>query len=262
MGAQFNKSGYYHKKSFLTTAEKFSLLNLLKNSLSKYMKIKSCNSFEDIKLHKSLIKFRKNNPKLFGEMYNNLNLNSQLRSIFYRKKFINLFSKLLNTNINSIYLNGFMWRIDVPYPIDKRNLLGWHQDGPYYQMCHPKYNSGFCTISITNNTKKNGTVSCIAKSHLNGYYKVSNVKQSDFRQLRQEQFKIKINSDEEKNIVNLDTNTGDIVCYHLNIKHKGGINETNKARMSILCRFHDMNSTFNSGKELYIFSKNKKSNLF
>ena len=35
------------------------------------------------------INFRKKYPKQFGEMYDSLNLNSQVRNIFYRKKFIN-----------------------------------------------------------------------------------------------------------------------------------------------------------------------------
>ena len=54
---------------------------------------------------------------------------------------------------NSIFINGFMFRLDAPH--DGRNALGWHQDSSYYQMSYPKFNSGFCWIPLTNNTIKN-----------------------------------------------------------------------------------------------------------
>ena len=183
-------------------------------------------------------------------MYDSLNLNSQVRSIFYKKKFINLFSKLLNTNVNNIYISNFQFRLDPPR--DKRNALDWHQDSSYFHINYPKFNAGVCWISITNNTKKNGTLIYIPKTHTNNLSKYKSVRKSI---IGADQRKIKISPTEKKQIVNMNSNFGDVSCFHINIKHRSGFNKSKKIRMSVGCRFYDMNTSFNMGKERYIFNK-------
>lgn len=251
----FNKNGFFIKKAFLSKNEIKKIKDLFYDVASKYIKLGKFKNFDDPKLNKTLIQFRKKNPKLFGEMYDSFNLNSQLRSIFFSKKFINFFSKILNVSKNFIFINGFMLRLDAPN--DKRNSLKWHQDSPYYQMSYPKYNSGVCWISLTNNDKKNGSLVFIPKSHVTGFHKVKSQKKSHHHS---EQYKLDIK--DKKNLTHLSSKTGDAAIFHMNIKHKSGNNTSNKIRMVLGCRFHDMNEKFNNGKEIYYFNKTKKPYLF
>jgi ectoine hydroxylase-related dioxygenase (phytanoyl-CoA dioxygenase family) len=149
----YRSNGYLIKKKFLTNSNILSLKNLFKNTLEKYLNY-SCSkfSFQDNKIHQKLIKFRKESPNKFGEMYDTLNLSATLRSIFYQQFFINYFSKILNTGRNNIFINGFMFRLDPPF--DKKNSLDWHQDSSYYHMSYPEYKAGVCWIPLTNNSEK------------------------------------------------------------------------------------------------------------
>tara|TARA_A100001015_G_scaffold319876_1_gene444260 strand:- start:5231 stop:6013 length:783 start_codon:yes stop_codon:yes gene_type:complete len=243
--------GYITFENFLSNKEKVELYNLFVSSLNNFgIKIeKSKKFFEDEKLHKSLINFRSRNKKKFGEFYDYLNLNAKFKSFFFSKNFFSKYEKILKKEKENIFINGFMFRMDFPF--DKRNVLDWHQDSPYYQMSYPKFNSYVALISITNNNIENGAMLYIPKSHKK-FFKIKSVKKS--RQ-HSENFKIKISAKEMKRIKCLETNFGDLSFFHTNIKHRSGKNLTNKVRITIGCRIHDMTSDFKIGKEIYIFNK-------
>ena len=97
---KFDKNGYLIFKNFLSAAEKKIIFKAFFETLSKYLKISKSSSsmnFNNNSLHSKLINFRKKNPKKFGDMYDELNLNASFRSIFYSRKFIKMFSKILKT---------------------------------------------------------------------------------------------------------------------------------------------------------------------
>ena len=252
----FNKVGYSKHPSFLNDKERKSLLDLFKNVTRKYINFDDYKNLESQKLHDKLIEFRKNEPNKFGEMYDLLNISSVVRSIFYKEKFLKCFAETLNTNISNLYLNGFMWRLDSPF--DKRNSLDWHQDSPYYQMTHPEYNAGVCWISITKNSKSNGTLKFIPKSH----FKLEPFKNQKMNKLKSEQYRLKINKHDKLKTKNLSGNFGDMSCLHMHLKHKSGLNSSSKIRMVIGCRFHCTSKSFNVGKELYFFNSNGKLKLY
>ena len=168
-----------------------------------------------------------------------------------------IFSRVLNVNKNSIFINGFMFRMDAPN--DKRNSLDWHQDSRYYQMTFPNYNSGVCWIALTSNTKKNGTLAFIPRSHKEGLVDIKYKKRS---KLKSEQYKLPVSIFDQKKQKVLNSKIGDLSVFHINLKHKSGKNTSNKIRMVIGCRFHDISKNFNLGKEIYIFNKNGKRRLF
>ena len=149
--SQLNKNGYLLLKNFLSVAEKKIIIKAFNKILSKYLKIGKNSSnlnFNNISLHKKLMNFRKKNPKKFGDFYDELKLNASLRSIFYSRKFINMFSKILKIKKEFLVLNGFVVRLDAPF--DNRNVLDWHMDGPSFEQTHPYYNAGACMIPLTN----------------------------------------------------------------------------------------------------------------
>ena len=146
-----------------------------------------------------------------------------------------------------------MFRMDAPK--DKRNSLDWHQDSSYYEMTSPKFNSGVCWISITNNTKLNGTLQFLPGSHIKGFYYS---KKNKSKQNVSEQNKLIV---KKKKIKNLNSNSGDVSFFHINMIHKSGVNTSKKIRFTIGCRFHDLKGSFNLGKEIYLYKKNGKKRL-
>ena len=164
MYKEFNKKGFITLKNFINESEKKDIINVIYQTFSPYIKINKKNFFiENNKFNKELIQFRKMYPKKFGDIYDRFKLNSKLRSIFYKKKTLKIFSKILNTKTENIFLNGFMLRFDAPK--DNRNSLDWHQDSSYYLMTYPKMNAGVCWMAITKNSKKNGTLVFIPESN-------------------------------------------------------------------------------------------------
>lgn len=250
---KFNKDGYVNLKKILTIKEKKIIKEIIYDNFKKYIKIPTFSIFniENKSFHKELIKLRKQRPHKFGEIYDKINLNSKFRSIFLSEKFINYFAKCLNVESNQIYINGFMMRFDEPR--DTRNKLNWHQDSPYYMMSYPKYNAGVCWCAITKNSKENGTLKFIPKSHSKFIKTIGNKKDK----YTSEQYTIDISKKDIIKLKDLNQNFGDMSLLHMNLKHRSGDNNSEKVRITIGCRFIDMTNSFNVGKEIYKFNDDK-----
>ena len=253
---KFSKNGYVKIKNFLSNKEKKLIKDVIYERFKKHLFLTNKNklNLEDKKFHKKLILLRKKSPKKFGEIYDNISLNSKFRSLFYNEKFIKIFSKILNVNSNQIFITGFMMRLDAPN--DKRNKLDWHQDSSYYMMAYPKFNAGVCWCAITKNDEKNGTLIFVPKFR-SKFYKTNSIKKKN--NLTTEQNIVKITKKELHETKNLSQNFGDVSFLHMNLKHRSGENNSEKVRISIACRFIDMSKSFNSGKEIYHFN-NKRFN--
>ena len=214
--SKFKRSGYFTFKNFLNQSEKKKIVKVISQVYSKYFFLdKKRFSIESQDFHNKLLKLRAKNPNIFGEIYDQFKLNAQLRSIFYNNKFLRIFSKILNTKVEKIYLNGFMLRLDAPN--DKKNILDWHQDTPHYLMTNPKMNSGVCWVSITKNSRKNGTLVYIPGSHrefIQKFYKTKKNKNSS------ESLKITLSKKELVKAKNLNQSFGDVSFLHLNLKHQ------------------------------------------
>ena len=243
----FNKEGIIFRKNFIKIEEKKIIKNALKKNLSNYLTFFKDNlNLEDQKFHNQLIKLRKN-KKLFGELYDKINLSSDLRSIFYKTKFLKIFSKILNTD--QVFLNGFMMRFDFPF--DGRNSLDWHTDAAYYLQSYPRFNAGVCWLPVTNNSEHNGTLQYVKE-----FSKIiPSSKLISKNKYSTSQFILK-DSNKIKNIKHLNQNYGDASFLHMALKHRSGVNHSDKVRISIACRFHSM-SNFNIGKEIYNYNNIK-----
>ena len=254
---KFNKNGYLVLKNFLSAVEEKIIFKAFFETLSKYLKISKSSSgmnFNSTSIHNKLINFRKKKPKKFGDMYDELNLNASFKSIVYSKKFINMFSKILGTKKEFLIINGFTLRLDAPF--DKRNVLDWHTDAPYYEQTEPYYNAGVCWIALTDNSFENGTVRFIPGSNKS---KVDSKSLKFTRKSKQAEATIKtqVNKREEKKAKNLNVFFGDVGIFHMNLKHRSGKNISKKLRITLICRFHDTSKKINIGKEMYIYNKTK-----
>lgn len=248
---EFHDKGHVKIKNFLSFKEKKIIKDIIHESFKKSLNFKKKFDLEDEDFHKQLISLRKKKPKKFGEIYDNINLNSKFRSIFYTEKFLKTFAKILKVSPNQIFITGFMMRLDAPK--DKRNKLDWHQDSSYYMMAYPKFNAGVCWCAVTQNDQKNGTLVFVPKTHK----KFLKTKSSNKKRGITQQNKIHVNKKDLSNSLNLNQNFGDASFLHMNLKHRSGDNFSKKVRISMACRFIDMSKSFNTGVEFYRFNDRK-----
>jgi len=252
--SKLNDCGYLVLKNILSASEKKIIVKTFYEVLSKYVKIGNNFSnlnFSNTSLHKKLIDLSEKNPTKFSKLWLELALNASIRSIFYSKKFINMFSKILKTKPEFIFLNGFLFRLDAPF--DKRTAESWHLDGSYFEQTHPFYNAGVCWMPLTNNSFNNGTVRFIPGSNKS---KVDQ-KKLKFKRNRfnANSIEVPVSEEEEKLIKDVNASFGDAGIFHMHLKHKSGKNISKKFRLTLICRFHDTSKKLNSGKEMYIYSK-------
>ena len=149
-----------------------------------------------------------------------------------------------------------MIRLDGP--LDKKNTLDWHQDGPYYEQTYPEFNACVCWLPITKNNEENGTLRFISRTHME--YKKST--KQKFGPEYSTQFKNSPTKSEEDRIQNFEGDFGDMGSLHMNLKHASGKNISSKFRITLGCRFHDTSSIFNLGQELYFYKDSKSTSLF
>ena len=244
----YSSNGGAVYRKFLNRDEKKILTSSVMSVTSKYLQ-KHYKSINDKKFHEVLSSFRKKYPKKFGQMYDELALNSKLRSIFYTKKFLDFSSKILNTTGEKIFINGFMLRLDGPY--DERNKLDWHQDAPYYLQTSPRFDAFVCWLPIIKNTQNNGSLIYLKRSHK----KLLKAKLFRKSKLHSAQYRIQA---PKKSQSFFDLDFGDLSIFHMLTVHKSGKNLSNKFRINFGCRVHKITSKFNVGKEKYFFNKTNK----
>lgn len=248
----FNNNGACLYRNFLSTKERKEICKILLKIISRYLS-KNFFLINDNNLHQNLLQLRSKNPKKFGKLYDELALNSKLRSFFYKEKFISLASKILNTSEENLFINGFMLRLDAPN--DNRNNLDWHQDAPYYLQTSPKFDAFVAWLPLTKNTIENGSLIYLRNSHrklLNSKFN----RKSDFHS---GQYNIKVPSNKEEDM--FDLKLGDLSIFHMKTVHRSGKNVSKKFRINFGCRVHKISKYFNVGKEKYFFNKTNKETL-
>ena len=163
-----------------------------------------------------------------------------------------MFSKILKTKKEFIILNGFMLRLDAPF--DKRSVIPWHLDGPYFEQTHPFYNAGFCWMPLTNSSSDNGTLKFIPGSN-KSKVNAKNLKFTRKSKRSGAEIVIPVSEKEKKLTKDVNASFGDLGIFHIKLKHRSGKNISKKFRLTLICRFHDTSKKLNVYKELYIYNK-------
>jgi hypothetical protein len=237
------KNNFKLLKRYLNDKELETLFKNFIYVLQNHYKIKR--KFKDFscpKLNYFLLKQRNINPEKFGSFYDKLNLSFFVRHFFYKSKFNKFF------NNKNIFINGFMFRMDAPQ--DKRNILDWHMDANYYKQTFPDFNSIVAIISLTDQNETNGCIHLVnnnSKKSLN--HKIKNNKKNFSKTLI-----TKVSKPDLKYEIRVPSKKGDLVILKMKTVHKSGYNFSNKFRISLCARIHQVDNKFNLGKEKYIFN--------
>ena len=159
----YKTNGYIIKRKFLSKINREKFLKTFVKILNKYSKLNISNlkNWENKDLNKKLINLRKKNPKKFSKIYDIIQKTVSIKKILIKGKLVNIASKILSENEETICEINTILRMDPPN--DVKNSLDWHQDG----SLNKSKNNQSCVLwcPMTKVDKNNGAVELLIKSH-------------------------------------------------------------------------------------------------
>lgn len=188
-------------------------------------------------LDNNLYILRKNNPEIFGYLYDSIQSSVLLNQLFTNKIIIKNLCKISGIKQESFSTSGLIQRLDPPD--DKKNLYSWHQETSYYRQNNAGKQCYFIWIPIINTNKKNGSIIIAKGSHKNGFIKT---KLSKKAKLESEQRTIQ--NKYVSNLIKIQPNLkrGDACILNFNTIHKSGKNNSDSFRYSAIGRYHYTNT--------------------
>lgn len=237
----YTKDGVIVIKNFFSKKKFEKLFKIFQNRLAfnlnlKYLTVR--NNFNDEKIHLSLTRLRKKNPKKFSHFYDSLQECNALNKIFLNSKLESLISYLINSKDFGLSISGKMLRMDSYF--DNKSSYDWHQDYPYYLQNKNASNGCVVFFPLHKIDRNLGALEYIKGSHLSN--ELNHYKDKETNRLIINSKKLHNNK-----IDFLEYNVGDVAIMHLNLIHRSGKNNSNKFRLTAGARFHNtISSDFTS----------------
>tara|TARA_B110000438_G_scaffold276858_1_gene298980 strand:+ start:673 stop:1536 length:864 start_codon:yes stop_codon:yes gene_type:complete len=240
----FKKDGYTIIRNIIPNK---TINTLLENISQLYCKFSNESEDEIKKLdepfnqsifHEKLINFRKEEPELFGAIYDSLKTSVALNQILMNDLVIDNVAKFLNVTPSDLSVSEPMCRLDVPE--DKRNIISWHQERSFFPQNRDGLKGLVSWIPLSDIDEEMGAIHICPKSHEEGFLgfkKEEKENESYTTQIVVPQEKIKKYED-----VVVPVKKGDAVFFNMLLFHRSGRNVSNKIRFAIQGRFHTMTS--------------------
>lgn len=133
----------------------------------------------------------------------------------------------------------FMFSKIVQKPAHDDSTVYWHQGFPawYSDGCTFPDMFASCSIAVNKNTKDNGCLQVIAKSHRLG--RIDHVAEGNADKVRCEPRRI-TQALEHLEVVNCEMEPGDVVFFHGNTIHGSAENKTDDVRILMHCHYNAM----------------------
>ena len=145
----FNSQGYIFLKNTIDKKVVFKI----KDVIFQNLKFQLNKNIQKKDFQKNLRLLRKNKKK-FGQFFDSLQTIGLGYSLITNVKIIDLVSKLLNAQKNSLTFTDISLRLDPP--LDNRNSLDWHQDSSYFRQSSNGKNGLVLWIPLEKVNFKNG----------------------------------------------------------------------------------------------------------
>ena len=248
----YSKEGYLVLKKTFDKKTISQIQSIILENLRFHLKNKKIKKNE---IHKHLINFRKLDKKKFGIFFDSLQTIGLGYNLLLDKKILKIITKIINAKHSCITFTDLSLRLDPPH--DERNSLGWHQDSSYFRQSSKGKNGTVLWIPLQKTSFNMGPLEILKNSHKLGALNIKKKKITDKlnsakRNIDEKYFK------NYKNIVKRELNIGDGLITNLDLIHRSGRNQSNKFRISLIGRYHNMlMKDFNSGLNRYMYSSKK-----
>ena len=230
MTKKFIPKNFIIKKNILKkdTVKKFfqTFLSLTLFHGTKFFKKNSnYKNWDDTDLIRSLILLRKNNPKKFSAIYDDIQKTVAIKKILVENKLDVIAAKFLGVNSKTIILYNSFLRIDLPN--DYKNNLPWHQDPQLNK--NNKFDA--CTIwcPLVDIDDKIGPLQVLLGTDKKKY-------PSDKRNRLNEDISKKIILKHKLKEIKIMKNSG--FLYKNLLVHKSGLNKSNRIRFVLVFHFN------------------------
>ena len=234
----YNKNGYSVLRNIVPHGR---IDALLENIYKLYRKYSTDTELDKLEspwksglFHKKLIEFRKEEPKLFGAIYDSLKTSLTLTQLVSDDVIVDNVAKFLKVEPGDVSISEPMCRLDVPD--DKRNALEWHQERSFFPQNRDGLHSLVCWIPLTDVTEEMGAIHISPESHTSGLLvPTQNEKKSELstRQISVPEEYVKKYED-----LVVTVHVGDVVFFNMLLFHRSGVNISDKIRFSVQSRFH------------------------
>ena len=234
----YNKNGYSVLRNIVPHGR---IDALLENIYKLYRKYSTDTELDKLEspwksglFHKKLIEFRKEEPKLFGAIYDSLKTSLTLTQLVSDDIIVDNIAKFLKVEPGDVSISEPMCRLDVPD--DKRNALEWHQERSFFPQNRDGLHSLVCWIPLTDVTEEMGAIHISPESHTSGLLvPTQNEKKSELstRQISVPEEYVKKYED-----LVVTVHVGDVVFFNMLLFHRSGVNISDKIRFSVQSRFH------------------------
>jgi hypothetical protein len=189
-----------------------------------------------VEFEKTLLRVRSSHPEQFGSLYDAMYTNVVAQRLIIHEPLVQVAAQLQGDPAESMCTACEGIRMDVP--LDRRNILDWHQEISYHFANDDGLNAQVLWIPLQDVNATNGTVIVCPGSHRLGWLKPEKLlaggggkSLSIVPPLEQvEQFQR----------VPVEVKAGDVVIFNMNLFHKSGYNESEHIRFTVRGRCHRM----------------------
>lgn len=234
----YDENGFILLKNAIPQSRLDALLENIYKLYEKFSEDLELNQLESPwksqSFQKKLIKFRENDPKSFGAIYDSLKTSLTLTQLVSDDVVVENVAKFLKVKPSDISISEPMCRLDVPN--DKRNSLDWHQERSFFPQNRDGMNGVVCWIPLTNVTEEMGAIHVSPKSHNSGLISthIENKKDSTYTT------QISVPEEYVKKYTDMvvPVNSGDIVIFNMLLFHRSGNNLSDNVRITVQGRYH------------------------
>jgi ectoine hydroxylase-related dioxygenase (phytanoyl-CoA dioxygenase family) len=199
-------------------------------------KIFRAKGWTDELFHRAMIELRKQNPRMFGMLYDTVQTSVSLQRLMNDQQVLALAGALLTDGYTNLSVTSYMLRMDVPF--DTRNNLDWHQDSSYFIQNLKGENGVVCWIPMQDISAKNGAVKLCVGSQKEGLLRSKKSKKTD--NFVSDQYKVPNRYLKKYNIVDVKAEVGEATFFNMDLIHRSGVNSTDHIRFTAGARYHRM----------------------
>lgn len=236
----FDAQGFLHARQFLAHESYEEVLATLLGLLCKYAPerfadLDARSLLDDHRFHARLIEFRAETPKLFGIVYDCMQISVGLHAFAHQRELVNAAAFLVGDQPHGLMSHSHVLRLDPPR--DKRNLLDWHYDYFLNDPAHPNVGGIGTWMPLQQLTAETGGLEILVGSHRTTFeQQAAPTKRGD--DYTSEVFDIPQSyiDAHDKHVV--EATIGDVIFFPMRLVHRGIANTSNRVRLTCLSRYY------------------------
>jgi hypothetical protein len=207
----------------------------------------SLSPFDNQPFNEILLKFRAEEPKLFGVLYDTIQLSISIQQLSNDEKLAKAITEAWGLDDRGVALTGHMLRMDRPQ--DTRNVLNWHQDSSYYEQNQHGANGLVIWVPMHHVDSSNGAVIVLPKSQKVGRLSIAGTSGDT---LVSQQFTVPSEIVNKFEPFQIKAEAGDALIFGMDLVHRSGTNSSQSFRFVAGFRYHSMLAEdFLPGKLIY-----------